>query len=345
MHSMELPRKVIVGSKVLETVGKLCVEMGFKGRVLVLTGPHTYHIAGKTVLSSLAEQGLEASHILVEEASTSSVERAVEALRRVNLAIGVGGGKVIDVAKLASAKAGIPFISCPTAASHDGIASPQASIRNVEGLTSVRAQAPMAIVADIDVILKAPYRLTASGCGDILAKFTAVRDWWLAHQLRGEYYGDYAANLALMSAKLVARNSAIIGEGSEEGLRTVVEALISCGVAMSIAGSSRPCSGSEHLFSHALERVAPGKALHGERCGVGAIMMAYLHKLRWRRIREVLRRVGAPVTAAELGVSAEDVVEALTIAHQVRPERYTILGEKGLTRASAEKLARVTQVI
>ncbi len=342
---MELPRKVIVGSKVLETVGKLCVEMGFKGRVLVLTGPHTYHVAGKTVLSSLAEQGLEASHILVEEASTSSVERAVEALRRVNLAIGVGGGKVIDVAKLASAKAGIPFISCPTAASHDGIASPQASIRNVEGLTSVRAQAPMAIVADIDVILKAPYRLTASGCGDILAKFTAVRDWWLAHQLRGEYYGDYAANLALMSAKLVARNSAIIGEGSEEGLRTVVEALISCGVAMSIAGSSRPCSGSEHLFSHALERVAPGKALHGERCGVGAIMMAYLHKLRWRRIREVLRRVGAPVTAAELGVSAEDVVEALTIAHQVRPERYTILGEKGLTRASAEKLARVTQVI
>jgi len=342
---MELPRKVIVGSKVLETVGKLCVEMGFKGRVLVLTGPHTYHVAGKTVLDSLAEQGLEASHILVEEASTSSVERAVEALRRVNLAIGVGGGKVIDVAKLASAKAGIPFISCPTAASHDGIASPQASIRNVEGLTSVRAQAPMAIVADIDVILKAPYRLTASGCGDILAKFTAVRDWWLAHQLRGEYYGDYAANLALMSAKLVARNSAIIGEGSEEGLRTVVEALISCGVAMSIAGSSRPCSGSEHLFSHALERVAPGKALHGERCGVGAIMMAYLHKLRWRRIREVLRRVGAPVTAAELGVSAEDVVEALTIAHQVRPERYTILGEKGLTRASAEKLARVTQVI
>ena len=143
----------------------------------------------------------------------------------------------------------------------------------------------------------------------------------------------------------MARNSKLIGEGSEEGTRIVVEALISCGVAMSIAGSSRPCSGSEHLFSHALEKVAPGKALHGERCGVGTIMMGYLHKLNWRRLRRVLREVGAPTTAAELGVKPEEIVEALTLAHKIRPERYTILGEKGLARASAEKLAKVTGVI
>jgi len=114
---------------------------------------------------------------------------------------------------------------------------------------------------------------------------------------------------------------------------------------MSIAGSSRPCSGSEHLFSHALEKVSPGKGLHGERCGVGTIMMAYLHKLRWRRIKAVLRMVDAPTTASELGVEGIDVVKALTIAHKIRPERYTILGERGLTQTSALKLARKTEVL
>ncbi|RLI24911.1 MAG: NAD(P)-dependent glycerol-1-phosphate dehydrogenase [Candidatus Hecatellales archaeon] len=347
MHSMELPRRVVVGFNILNVVGRLCLELGIKGRILVVSGPKTHHVAGGVVVDSLEEAGLEVSSLKVEEASRETVEETVRALKAegATAAIGVGGGKVIDVAKLASARAGIPFLSCPTAASHDGIASPQASIQDSRGPISIRAQSPLAIIADIDVILKAPYRLMASGCGDIIAKFTAVRDWWLAHQLRGEYYGDYAANLALMSARLVARNARLVREGSEEGARTVVEALISCGVAMSIAGSSRPCSGSEHLFSHALERVAPGKALHGERCGVGTIMMGYLHKLRWKRIRAVLKMVGAPTTASELGVESEEVVNALTEAHRIRPERYTILGEKGLTRDSALKLAKETGVI
>jgi glycerol-1-phosphate dehydrogenase [NAD(P)+] len=344
---MELPRRVITGSKVLSLTGKVCVELGFKGRSLIVVGPKTYQLAGKTVAESMADAGFETSLLEVKEASEFSVKEAEVKLKEFKpaLTIAVGGGKTIDVAKLASARASIPFISCPTAASHDGIASPQASIKGIEGPTSIKAQAPMAIIADLEVILNSPYRLTASGCGDIIAKFTAVRDWWLAHQLRGEYYGDYAANLALMSAKLVARNSKLIHEGSEEGIRIVVEALISCGVAMSIAGSSRPCSGSEHLFSHALEMIASGKALHGERCGVGTIMMAYLHKLGWNKIKAVLKQIGAPTTASELGVDADDVVKALTLAHKVNPERYTILGERGLTENSARKLAKTTGVI
>jgi glycerol-1-phosphate dehydrogenase [NAD(P)+] len=149
----------------------------------------------------------------------------------------------------------------------------------------------------------------------------------------------------LMSSRVVIKNANDIRRLSDSGVSTLVEALISCGVAMSIAGSSRPCSGSEHLFSHALTMIAPKPALHGEQCGVGAIMCAYLHGANWQLIKEVLHRIGAPTTAKELNVDSQYVVEALTKAHSMRPERYTILGESGLTKEAAHKLASVTGVI
>jgi len=207
------------------------------------------------------------------------------------------------------------------------------------------AQSPMAIVADTDVIINSDYRFTASGCGDLVSKFTSVRDWELAHKMKNEYYGEYSASLALMSARLVAKNADVIKPGAEEGLRLVLEALISCGVAMSIAGSSKPCSGSEHLFSHSLDLIEPNGALHGEQCGVGTIMMAYLYNVDWKGIKDTLQKAGAPTTAEELGLESESIVKALVQACNIRPERYTILDEKKLDYDSAEKLAKVTGVI
>ncbi|RLI05261.1 NAD(P)-dependent glycerol-1-phosphate dehydrogenase [Candidatus Bathyarchaeota archaeon] len=344
---MELPRKVIVGNDVLNTVGKTCKALGLYPNALVVTGPHTHKVAGKPVVDSLKDSGFNVDCCVVEGADLSSINKIEKKASEVlfNVMLGVGGGRVIDITKYVSAKNRIPFVSVPTSASHDGIASPQVSLKSLKSPVSVKAQTPLAILVDIQVILDSPFRLTISGCGDIIAKFTATRDWLLAHNLKNEYYGDYAANLALMSAKLVAKNANLIHEGSVEGLRIVVEALVSCGVAMSIAGSSRPCSGSEHLFSHALDMIAPNHALHGEQCGVGTIMMAYLHKMNWKKIKSVLKKIGAPTTAEELNVTSEQVVEALTKAHTVNPERYTILGEKGLNREAAFKLAKNTGVI
>src|SRR5437764_538873 len=192
------------------------------------------------------------------------------------------------------------------------------------------------------LVVSGPITYPLAGVG--VAK-SATKDWQLANKLKNEYYGDYAAELALMSAELVTKNSKEIVERSKEGVRTVVEALISCGVAMSIAGSSRPCSGAEHLFSHALDIVAGETSLHGGRTGVGAIMCAYLHGSNWESIREFLQEIGAPSSAKELKVSPEQVVKALTMAHSLRPERYTILGETGVTEGAAEKVARATGVI
>jgi glycerol-1-phosphate dehydrogenase [NAD(P)+] len=233
----------------------------------------------------------------------------------------------------------------PTTLSHDGIASPLASVKGLGKPYSVMVQAPLAIIADTEVIAQAPWRSTISGCGDVISKLTAVEDWQLAQVDKNEYYGEYAGSLALMSARLVMRNAGEIHPGSEEGLRILLEALISCGVAMSIAGSSRPCSGSEHLFSHALDQLSQSKAMHGEQCGVGSIMTAYLQGVNWRMIRETLRQINAPTTARELGVKDKDVVSALERAAKIRPERYTILHKLNLNRDGCEKVAKNTGVI
>ncbi|MEM1874723.1 MAG: iron-containing alcohol dehydrogenase, partial [Candidatus Hadarchaeales archaeon] len=144
--------------------------------------------------------------------------------------------------------------------------------------------------------------------------------------------------------ELIIANAKVIKRYTEESVRKVVKSLISSGVAMAIAGSSRPASGSEHLFSHALDMVAPKPALHGEQCGVGAIMMSYLQGGDWEIIRNALKTIGAPTTAKELGIPPKYIVKALTIAHKIRPERYTVLGG-GLGRKEAERLAKITGVI
>jgi len=128
-------------------------------------------------------------------------------------------------------------------------------------------------------------------------------------------------------------------------VRVIVEALISAGVASCIAGSSRPCSGAEHLFSHALDRLAPGVGLHGEKCGIGAIMMAKLQGQDWKKIVKTLKNLGAPTTAKKIGLSPDILAKALTIAQDLRPERYTILKEVDMTFKKAIELAKSTKVL
>jgi glycerol-1-phosphate dehydrogenase [NAD(P)+] len=344
---MQFPREVLIGTEVAPLVGGTLTRLGFHGPALVVTGETVLSLAGSTVLGSLNKGGIKAETMTVGSSTTGEVASVEKRVHEMNpeVVVGLGGGKDIDVAKLASMRAGRSFLSVPTTASHDGIASPVVSIKDLDRPYSYLTHSPIAIVADTSIIGKSPYRLIAAGCGDVVAKYTAVRDWKLAHRIKNEYYGDYAAELALMSSRVVMKNATSIRALSETGVRTLVEALISCGVAMSIAGTSRPCSGAEHLFSHSLTMIAPKPALHGEQCGVGTIMCSYLHGANWQLIKDFLQKVGAPTTAKELGIEPEYIVKALTMAHSIRPERYTILGESGLTKDAALRVATITGVV
>ncbi|AEH24002.1 NAD(P)-dependent glycerol-1-phosphate dehydrogenase [Pyrococcus yayanosii] len=346
MHLIEFPREVLLGENLKSEVKNVARRLNLGERVLVLYGPKTKEIAGKEVELDLKD-AFDVHSLTVWGPYMKEVEKVEKKILdlAIEWVVAVGGGSIIDVAKLASFRANVPFVSFPTTASHDGIASANASIKDLGAKTSVKARPPIAVIADVRVIKTAPHRYLAAGVGDVISNITAVRDWKLAHKIKGEYFSEYAAALSLMSAKMVMKNADVIRLGNEDAVRKVVKALISSGVAMSIAGSSRPASGAEHLFSHALDMLASKPALHGEQTGVGTIIMAYLHGINWRKIREALKRVGAPTNAYELGIDPEIIVEALTIAHTIRPERYTILGRDGLTKEAARRAAEITGVI
>ncbi len=335
MKKIELPREVIVGDDAIYEVRELVDRLDLKGKSLIICDETTKDIAGDEIRKQLFDE----VYVLEKDKGTSLKEELDHIVQsRISFLVGVGGGKVIDMTKVLAFDAGIPYISVPTAASHDGISSPRASIVR-DGKSSLGVHSPLGVVADLKIIRRAPKRLLAAGAADVISNYTAILDWRLAQKENHEYFGDYAAALSMMSARIVMKNADKI----QRDVSILVEALVSSGVAMGIAGTSRPCSGSEHNFSHALDNIAQTPALHGEQCGVGAIMIAYLHHAGWEKVRDALKKVGAPTTADELGVSADEVIQALSTAHKNR-KRYTIL-RGGLTRGQAEEVAIETGVI
>jgi glycerol-1-phosphate dehydrogenase [NAD(P)+] len=332
-----MPRDVIAGHDALLQLPNVITDLGITGPLLLLSGNTTMQTVGSKVLSLL--EGREVVSAIVGEINYEEIGR-IEDLARdagIVLIIAVGGGRVIDTAKVVSYNLDIQFVSVPTAASHDGIASSRASVMTDDGNVSVATHPPLAIVADTGILAGAPHRLMAAGYADMVANYTAVLDWDLSKTKTGEQISEYAMTLSMITAELMVENAEKIKAFDENAAWIVVKALFASGVAMSIAGSSRPASGGEHKFAHMLERLVPGKVLHGEACGVGTIISMIMHGGDWQKIRNSLRTIGAPTTPKELGVPDEIVIEAILRAKEIRPERYTIFDEE-ITQERAESL-------
>ncbi|UCH56842.1 MAG: iron-containing alcohol dehydrogenase, partial [Candidatus Bathyarchaeota archaeon] len=206
VHRIDLPRIVLVGRGVIESLGEVFYELGLR-RPLIVTGEKTFEIAGRKARDILTEIGQEPEVTHCSEADLCTVERIsrrAEA-KGVDAVVGVGGGRTIDVAKLSAERSKAFFISVPTTAAHDGIASSLASVKGMGRPYSMKANAPVAVLADSGIIAESPYRFTASGCGDVISKAVSVRDWRLAHEENDDYYGEYAGSLALMGSSLIMR--------------------------------------------------------------------------------------------------------------------------------------------
>lgn len=311
-------------------------------RVVVASGGGASRERADALAAALVAQGATVVREADIDGTLAEAARLLDVLddAPVSLVVAVGGGRPIDVGKLAAFRAGVDFVAVPTILSHDGMASPVASLVAGDGLRrSLGARMPAGVVIDIDVVGSAPERYLRAGIGDLLSNLTAVDDWRRSHERTGEAYDEFAASIALLGAQAALD---IAWPLVDDDIEAVARGLVMSGLAMEVAGSSRPCSGTEHLVSHALDLVrGPAAGLHGEHVAVGVLFTSHLQHTPLRpRVLRLFQRTGLSVTLDGWGLDESTLVEAVQRAPSTRPGRHTFLAEMDLSAAAVTELVR-----
>ena len=244
--------------------------------------------------------------------------------RSADAIIGFGGGKALDVGKYIAFLWRLPYFSVPTSLSNDGFCSSQSSLTIGGRRHSLPAAIPSGVVLDTAVCLNAPAILWHSGVGDLVSKFTAVTDWKLAFHETGTPVDDFAALVSDASVyQFMARPKRDL-----EGIRLLGTALLLNGISMSICGSSRPASGSEHLISHALDSVSKRPRLHGLQVGVASYLVSLLQGQHSARIAELFDITGFWQAIINDPFDREEWLEACRLAPSIKPDYYTVLSSR-----------------
>lgn len=329
-RQIAIPRLLHVAEGCLPEVASLLEGYGFDtGLICVGSGSGPSFVFAQVVVDGLRERGISVIHRpgLQGRLEQAAGLAAIIIEEGVTLAVAVGGGRVIDTVKLAAARTRTEFLSVPTAISNDGISSPVAALTGKDGRRrSWPAVVPGGIVVDVGVIAAAPVRTLRAGIGDLVSNLTALLDWQLADRLGHEQFDAFSAMIAESAARPALDLTDLSVPGTPE---LVAKGLVLSGLAMAAAGTSRPCSGAEHLVSHSLDALlGDGAAMHGEQVALGCLVAAAAHESPLLgTLHALFARLGLPAHPGDLGLREEHMVEAVAAAPALRPERFTILSE------------------
>jgi glycerol-1-phosphate dehydrogenase [NAD(P)+] len=258
--------------------------------------------------------------------------------------VAIGGGRCLDVAKLAAARSGLPLVAVPTQLSHDGICSPVAVVPGDDGRAeSIGAIAPRAVFVSLPTLVGSPAESSAAGVGDLLANPLALRDWSLAAKRGLEELDQRAWDLSVQSYELIEGDLETglgIDARDPDFLKRLADALVLSGMAMICSGTSRPASGGEHEISHAIDELFGGRALHGAQVAFGCILSLALYGEDPRPFRSRLLTLGLPDHPRALGLDEDEAVRVLLEAPGTRPGRFTIIEDADLDAAGARRLVR-----
>jgi glycerol-1-phosphate dehydrogenase [NAD(P)+] len=344
-RTITVPRLLHVGRDCLGDLPPLLERHGFDlTRVRVGTGSGPSLTVGRSLVDDLRAAGLD---VVLVKGLTGRLDQAATTAAAViddgtTLLVGVGGGRVIDTLKLASVKSGVDFLSVPTTIAHDGISSPVASLTAGDARRhSFAAAMPAGVIVDIGLIGSAPLRTLRAGAGDLLSNLTANLDWRLAERAHRDHYDAFSAMIAEGAAKPALDLTDLTDEANHELL---ARGLVLSGLAMAAAGTSRPCSGAEHLISHSLDELLDDDtSLHGEQVALGTLIAAMAHRSPLLpRLRAVYRRLGLPLHPEALGITEQTLITAVRHAPATRPDRYTVLSELAGDPGALDALVRTT---
>lgn len=314
-------------------------EEGFS-KVALITTKTPNHLIANELEVALFDHLEKLKTFQVIDASIAYVNQL--SLTDFDLVIGIGGGKVIDTAKYAAHINQISCVSIPTVVSNDGICSPVAVLKEKQNkYKSLGATIPIALFVPLHLIKKSDEESLISGIGDLLSNLSAIEDWKLASEETNEPIDDYSVMIskhAALSIYAEIKNCILRNKTKEEfirkNLKTIIESLALSGIAMEIAGTSRPASGGEHLISHSIDELFGGVKPHGIQVAFGMYIttflgaeLGYISKNNFEELRAVFRFIGLPTTLSAVGLTKEQLIEAIMHAPQTRVDRYTILNK------------------
>lgn len=297
LHSVAI-ENIIVGKGIITELTN--VIKSYEGKkVFIIADLHTYEAAGKKVEELLYNKFQVSKYIFHEEhliPNESTLGRLIlEIPESTSLIIAVGSGTINDISRFLSYKLNVPYVIVGTAPSMDGYASVVSPLI-VDGVkVTYDGVYPLAIVADVDIMKKAPMYMLQAGLGDILGKYTALADWHIANILNDEYFCKEVEELVLRSLRKCEEAADSVVNREDGTIESITEALILSGLAIGMVGASRPASGEEHHLSHCYEMIFMNRGqttkwLHGNSVGVGVGIIAYAYKyLKNIDINEILR--------------------------------------------------------
>lgn len=339
-----IPTILKVGKGTLGNLGMYLRTNGMKNAVIYF-GNGLIDMFGTMVMQSLKEEGInvleyrELDSIQIEDI----IELAFSIDVKTQVIVGIGGGKVIDAAKYAAYLRKLPFISVPTSASSDGFSSASASLLVDGRRNSLPARMAYGIIADTDIIKSAPEKFLYSGIGDLVSKITALYDWVYEDENGYTVLNDFAMMIAKKAVNSFVRTPF---ESIQDDLflRELLDSLAMSGIANEIAGSSAPTSGSEHLISHALDKMLETPQLHGIQVGVATYIMSLVQNHRYKRVNTIFTDTGFWDYVETLGLKREDYERAIDLAPSIKPYRHTYLHEEKY-RERAKQLLREDEVL
>ena len=322
--------RLILERGALRKLPELLGELGVK-RPFVLADTHTYKAAGARVLEILREAGVGFSSCVLKspvEGDLAADEKtfgtaALAMDPGTDLVISVGTGTLNDTGRYLSFLAKIPFILVLTAPSMDGVTSNVSPLIFNNLKVTFQAQAPLALLCDLDILTVSPIRMIAAGAGDIFAKYNCLTDWKLSNIVNGEYYCDFIAGLMREAVLQTLQSTDGLLERREDAISKLTGALALAGVAMDFAKISRPASGAEHHLSHywEMQYLFDGRpaVLHGAKVGVGTVIaldlynqLAESEKPDFEALRKnVFERQSAEEWRAEIRRAYRDAAEGV----------------------------------
>jgi glycerol-1-phosphate dehydrogenase [NAD(P)+] len=284
------PKQVIYEGAALTRLQKVLSECTTGRQAVLLMDSRTRDVAGKTAARLLRDTDWQVSEIVVPDPArgTSPVcddlthDGLLRQIKAADVVLPVGSGVLSDLGKWIAFDLQVPYVCFATAASMNGYASANVAM-TINGVkTLLRARPPRAILSDPAILYEAPYELTAAGLGDILAKSVSSADWRMNHFLFGDYFCERSVSLIAAIEPLYMDHPEDLQERKPEAIAALFHGLLLTGVSMTMAETSAPSSGAEHLVSHTLDMMSSldGRPhdLHGRQVGVGTVLASEIYR-------------------------------------------------------------------